>query len=92
MHNYFLLKISPYFTLVPTLHEDVYLFTLLQKFECYEKNRAIQIQKDVYLCFIIYAKALLRNLVMSENDIRINRNLYWHVILLAEMYADDTVF
>lgn len=56
------------------------------------KNRAIQIQKDVYLCFIIYAKALLRNLAMFENDIRIIGNLYWQVVILAEMYADDTVF
>jgi hypothetical protein len=51
-------------------------------------ERAIEMQKDLYICFIDYQKAfdsikhkqmmdILINLDMDENDIRMMKNMYW---------------
>ena len=51
-------------------------------------ERCIEMQKDLYLCFIDYSKAfdkvrheklfnILEHLDIDENDIRVIRNLYW---------------
>ena len=51
-------------------------------------ERCIEVQKDIYLCFIDYSKAfdkvkhqnlfsILDNLDVDGKDLRIVRNLYW---------------
>ena len=63
-------------------------------------ERAIEMQKDLYICFIDYTKAFekvqhkepfnsLQNLDLYRKDLRIIRNLYWEQTACMHVGGDN---
>ncbi|GFS20849.1 RNA-directed DNA polymerase from mobile element jockey-like [Elysia marginata] len=86
------------FGFVPDKGTPNAIFTLPMLME-----RAVEVQRDVYLCFINYSKAfdkvkhsellgILNQLNIDGKDIRIFRNLYWEQVAAIRIDGEYTDF